>query len=385
MAPHPARAAALAGVLLSAACGLSVGGLSQAPVDGGAGATTDATTSTDGLVSGDDTGTAPADTGSTNDSTHIAHGDAGSDASQDRNVAPSDAAGDTGTAATDSGGPCTAATGCVVVPNGWSLVAFATTQSAACPAGFTQSTDLVEGPVTASACACGACTVTTQPSCAAGPVQVFYDTANSSGGGNCGMPGSVTPLHNSPAGSCGTDVYQGDYSAFDLEYVPPPPSGGACAAPGAKKNVTYASQDRGCAPDSQQAAGCVGSTCVPSLSGAYKACITAPGAMSCPPGPLSVQHLVGTDTSFGCSACTCTVGGTCTGTVTLYSDTACTNRALPIAADGTCQSLPNNLASRYSSYIYRGDAPQGVNCQTSGASTAQNVALASAATICCAP
>src|SRR5581483_9910320 len=83
-------------------------------------------------------------------------------------------------------GGCDGGAGCVVVPPGWTFVAFAPSQATPCPAGYAAPTgatsDLVEGQDTSTACTCGSCTVTGQPSCASGTVGVYYDYVSSSPG-----------------------------------------------------------------------------------------------------------------------------------------------------------------------------------------------------------
>ena len=144
----------------------------------------------------------------------------------------------------------------------------------------------------------------------------------------CDKVANPSPLANSPAGSCGTDTYQGDYSVYDVQYTAPPPSGGACTSAGVKtaSAVSYAATDRLCQADSSQLAACDGGVCHPDLSGPYAACIAAPGSVACPPGPLSVAHQVGTGATFSCADCSCSVGATCSGTLTLYdsADRTCT-------------------------------------------------------------
>lgn len=312
-------------------------------------------------------------------------GETGEDAPVDAPATGPDA-GDTGTSAVAcDGGP-----GCVVVPPGWTLVAFASSQSAACPAGYATPDDLIEGPDASNACSCSACTVTGPPSCASGSVAVYYDTVTAPGSGQCGTPGVSPMLDNSPAGQCGSgsDVYHGDYSLYDIEYIPPPASGGSCSAPGSATGaVTYAAQDRTCVPQTPQAAGCVGDACMPDLAAPYSACIMQSGVAACPPGPLGVQHLAGSGVSFGCSACGCSVSATCTGTVTLYTDTKCTKTGVTIPADGSCNRI-TTLAGPgthvYEAYTYAGNAPTSPSCTASGTSSAENLALAQQVTLCCA-
>jgi hypothetical protein len=203
------------------------------------------------------------------------------------------------------------------------------------------------------------------------------------------MPGSVTPLGNTPAGSCATDVYQGNYNTYDIKYVPPAATGGACTSPGTGSgSVSYAAHDRACTPVSAASAGCVGDACVPSLSGAYQACIMQAGRHSCPAGPLGVQHVVGSGASFTCSDCGCSVTAQCTGSVTLYTNSTCTKNALAVPADGNCHNIKAlnggmTYTTAVAAYTYTGGTPS-MQCAPTGSSTAQNVSLASASTVCCA-
>lgn len=370
-------------VVLFAACGLDEGGLGQAPParagsqDGEGGSF---------AMGGAEDAVAP-------DSTALPFDAAGSgDAAPPGDTTPSGDA--SSTQGVDSSGPATVGDGscgtdssaCVDVPSGWTLVAFASAQSSACPAGFTgKSTDLVEGPTTgAGACGCGACTVTSPPTCNSGSVPVHYDNITS-GAGTCSLvatPGTG-PLMNS-AGSCGTDLYQGSYGGFDVSYASPPPAGGACTAPGVASGggVTYAAQDRACSADGSLAS-CNGSLCSPSIASPFKACIMATGAAPCPTGPMSVRHAVGTSASLTCADCSCSIAADCSGTVTLYTDSSCTKGPYAVPADGSCNPIYKQKAS-YNSYIYAGGSPRSVVCSAS-IPAAPSVALVNPATICCAP
>ncbi|MGH7439758.1 MAG: hypothetical protein ACRENE_29050 [Polyangiaceae bacterium] len=410
----------LGGVAFLAACGLSTNGgglLSQPKPDSGEGA--DAADTADGSMPGLDSGGGhPPDDASMHepdaepDATHPAldgaPGDDGPAASEAGDASGASDAGEagavdeagadshanTGDGGNDTGtqsGPCDGSAGCVVnVPPGWSLVAFAPDQFEACPSGFGTATNLVESPGAASACTCSTCSVTGQPSCASGTVGVYYDYV-ATGAGTCGTPGMVPQLNNSPAGVCGsgTDVYHGNYAPFDLAYVPPPSTGGSCSAPGsATGTITYGARDRTCVPSSPSAAGCVGDKCTPSLPSPYAACIMQTGTTSCPAGPLGVRHLAGTGASFGCSDCGCSVSGTCTGSITLYTDNKCTHPGVTIPADRSCNritSLPNSASNdTFGAYIYTANPPASVQCTASGSSSAENVTLQGTVTICCA-
>jgi hypothetical protein len=282
---------------------------------------------------------------------------------------------------------CDNATGpCVVVPGGWTLVAFAPTQAAACPAGFdaAPAVDVVEGPDASGGCSCATCSVTTPPSCASGEVMGFYDSKRTAGEGMCGMPDTMPILSNDPPGACLTDVYQGSYATFDVQYDAPAPTGGACRAPGVADStaITYAARSRTCSANDAQATGCTGDVCHPTLPAGYAACIAAPGAQPCPQGPLGVQHVVGTSATFACGDCGCTTTATCAGTLTLFTDTKCKGGANPLAAN-TCTAIAATGAT-YEAYEYDGGAPTGVACQTGAAGAAQDVTLAGEQTLCCA-
>jgi len=288
----------------------------------------------------------------------------------------------------DGGGPnpCGApGNPCPAVPAGWALVAFAPAQSSPCPPGFESApaSDLVEGPAAASACSCGACTVTTPPSCASGAVAGYFDYNATVYAGTCYMPDQMPLLSNDPPGACLSDVYQGTYTTFDVRYNAPAPTGGVCSAPAVPNSgaLTYSARDRVCTPNDVAAMNCSGTSCHPNLTGAYEACIVAPGNVACPPGPYSVAHAVGSSGSFACADCGCTITSTCSGTLTLYSDAKCQKGAYPIAT-GVCVGVSSSAT--FEAYEYKSDPPTKVSCQAGAPAPAQNVALVGPETVCCA-
>jgi hypothetical protein len=374
------------------ACGLDVGGSlvasgddASSPVDSGGhdvtitegggqdGPLSDGTaidgTSTDGTASD---GTVD---GTTPDASMDAGVDSAADASRDADASPVDAPPDAPS--------CTTVNGCYIVPSGWNLVALDTAnQTAACPSGFAQAApvDVVEGPnVGANACGCQSCSIGMQPSCASGAVKVMYDV----GGGGCGLNGVPPQNNNNPPGGCDTDMYMGSENNLDAKLTPPGPTGGMCTSAGRvdKQNVTYAGQARTCAPDNAAAAGCVGNECTPNLVAPYSACIAKAGIQTCP-SPFTTKHLVGTDVNYTCGPCPCSVGATCTGTMTLYRNGNCTGGTLVLTVDDVCR--PTNDNQSYSSYKYAGTASN-VSCSVGAAPAAQNVTLVGEETICCAP
>ena len=290
------------------------------------------------------------------------------------------------------GGPDASADGSVeggrtvTVPAGWTLVGFATNTDAGCPPGLAApATDVLEGPsADAGSCGCAACAVTTAPTCT-GKVNVFFDFDNLH---QCQFPGVPSQNGNSPAGGCLNDMFTAnEIAGTETKLVPTPPGGGVCASPGVfqKENLTYAAKGRVCAPESPAAAGCAGSTCAPNLPAPFRACISQAGDRPCPAGDFSVKHLVGTDVSATCGACGCSVTGTCSGSLTMYSDTGCANNPEVLTANGQCLRNAAIDGNSYKSYRYA-LSPTGVGCVATGvAPTAQNVSLLSAQTVCCPP
>jgi hypothetical protein len=307
----------------------------------------------------------------------------GTDAGPAHHPTPDAAAPDAGRPPPPPPDACTNANPpCVVVPSGWSLVALASAQTAACPGGFdvAPSQDLFEGPSAAGGCSCSDCTVTQPPTCAAGAINVLYDTDFS---GTCGTVAKPSPLSNSPAGACLTDIYQGSYALYDVNYAAPPPSGGACSAPGIANaaSVTYSSKDRVCQLNDPQAASCVSGICKPDVSGSYAACIASPGHVACPSATLSVAHYLGSDASFTCADCPCSFTGTCSGTLTLYTNTMCTTGAYAISTD-VCVGISSR--STFNAYKYAGGKAMVSGCKAGAPAAPENIALAGEQTVCCA-
>jgi hypothetical protein len=403
---------------LVGACGLGMNGLEEDAADGGAVAlTADATGGHEGGAGGSSSSSGgPAEVGAkdgatgatdatTSDGTTLSN-DGTTDVlpaqPDSSSTPPDDAAADDASPpgeaqASDAGAseaaapPCNTTDGCYVIPAGWQLVAFASNQTAACPNGFAAAkpTNLDEGPDASNACACGACAISAAPTCPAGPIQVNFDAKESVNAGTCASPQMPPQSDNSPAGGCDTDMNDGTtapfYSDMDLSYTPPPSTGGQCASAGvATGDVTYSARDWGCLPDDPASAGCSGDECTLSLAAPYRVCVFQSGSEACPGAPFTDAHLVGTGTSLTCSACGCNVTAGCAGTMKLFMDMQCKQNELDIRADGQCRD-PSAQNGAYSSYRYAPDLPANVTCQTTGASSAEDVVLQNETTVCCAP
>jgi hypothetical protein len=355
-----AHIAAVSVALLSAGCGLDLGGLAAALPDGGA-----IPAPVDGA--GPDASVQPDDASSP-------------DSAGPRYVGPSNEAGPSASL------PCSASSGpaCMVVPTGWAFVAFAPDRSSPCPSGFVDSpSSAVEGLDAGISCGCGACKITTPPSCASGPVGVFFDMKGN-GPGQCGTMANPSPLKNTPPGACGTDLFTGDYSKDDVEYVAPPPTGGTCTSEGLPR---FTSEDSVCKPG-PGSANCSGAVCSQMLPSPYQPCIAAPGDVACPVGQMSARHVVGTSSAVVCPPCPCTVTSQCSGTITLFKDATCTSggRAIPT---GQCVPISDTGMGMgmggvsYQAYQYAGGPPASLACETTDAGRPGGGTLAAEETVCC--
>jgi hypothetical protein len=289
---------------------------------------------------------------------------------------------------------CAPASGtCVVVPPGWSIVAFAGDRTQLCPGDFNAgSSDVVEAPNATNACSCGACTLTSQPSCDQGTIGVTYggDFGGFGGGGGqaaCTTPG--TDLALDPGGTClsyPSPTGQAQ-NAPAVSYAPPTQSTGSCSSPSVADptQITYGAQERVCTASAAVTQACgAGQPCGAAVDGDYTVCIMMPGApVGCPAGsPLSTPHWVGGQANLACSDCGCSIDANpCSGTLDTFKDGTCQTADTTFRVDGTCQtsfSAMNAVAYRY--------VPDAVNasCTATGTSSATNVTLTSPATICCA-
>jgi hypothetical protein len=297
---------------------------------------------------------------------------------------------DAPTCATASGGAC------IVVPPGWSIVAFSEDRAGPCPNDFNAGTnDVVEAPNAANACSCGACTVTSQPSCDQGTIGATYGSNNGGGfggfGGGGGQATCTTPgtgLGINPGGGCVPypAVSGQGMNAFDsVEYTPPSPTGGTCSSPAVAdpSQVTYGANERVCAAGTSVTQSCSGSQpCAANVGGDYLVCIMMPGApVACPAGSvLSTPHWVGGQANLTCSDCGCAIDAdTCSGTLDTFRDDTCTMMDTTFPVDGTCQG--SFSATNAAAYRYLPDAVN-ASCMATGTSSA-NLALTSPATVCC--
>jgi hypothetical protein len=304
---------------------------------------------------------------------------------------PDDSAGDVAVDAPDDGAaesaaPCDVDAGCYVIPTGWSIVAFSTTQ-VACPTGFaaTGPTDYLGAAQPSDACACGTCTVNSPPTCDWAGIGGFYDI-HDAGVSTCASADSPSVFTNDPPGKCGTDLPTRDYSAFDLEFVAPGPAGGSVMASASvlTSPVTFPWEGESCSPDSAQAAGCVGSECTLTLPPPFRVCVLASPFVVCPPGSAFTQsYFERVGPSVWCSTCDCSVTATCGGTVELFSDSQCTANESDVPADSQCHPAPAGIGV-VNSYRYVASAATNVGGAPLGLPITETL-WTDTVTVCCPP
>lgn len=202
-------------------------------------------------------------------------------------------------------------------PTGFVAVLFALNPTANCPTGTTTLNGAAD-PSIGGACACD-CTVTQPPSCL--PAVLTHSLGDTAGA--CSTVSSLAP-----------DVDGGCYNAGDVGLhaywsIPPPPvtaTGTCTSTPANDPSAVVATASRLCLDPTCQA------TC--NMTAGFETCLMAAGDVPCPGGYTA--HHVG-NVSVSCGTCSgCSVGGSCGGTVSIYSDETCTSLVGTIGVDGGC-------------------------------------------------
>jgi hypothetical protein len=255
-------------------------------------------------------------------------------------------------------------TSCPVAASpGWTLVAFNTDGTPACPHDFARTT-VVELKGTGS-CSCGSCTVTTAPDCESGMNTTTFNAT----GSTCDGVGTDYPGNN---GTCNAN-YLGN--AGYMSITASAPKGGSCSAATSATEPPTQSEVM-CTP----ATGCANDACEPGLGSAFQTCLYQSGTHNCPFDGMTA-HLVGSSPDTSCTTCDCSVSATgCTGTLAIYASSSnCTGTlVLTMDANGTCYEMSGVVEG--DSYIYAASAT-GVSC-SAGTSSA-SVTLNDPGTICC--
>ena len=270
------------------------------------------------------------------------------------------------------------------VPPSWELVGYTQSTRPTCPTGWGNAVALVEGVDGGGSCQC-TCGAPVANPCIEG-------TASMSLGQNACACGTVQNVPLVSDGGCdpiGAPIGPPCSSWGDGNVKPIGPKMVACAQSTVPTQIAYASQGQTCAPPAMAGGGCAsGGGCYPGAAPAA-ACIEAAGIQpGCPQGFPHLHYVVEPSNVVDtrqCGSCGCSsTPASCNGAiVTLFDDPTCSINAVPITANGNCNSFVGD-PSDAGWFIYAA-TPSTTQC--SGTSTTPIVdaglLLRAPATICC--
>jgi len=264
------------------------------------------------------------------------------------------------------------------LPSGWAFTIYDPDNRGACAAGYGSPNDVQEGiDAGPAACTCG-CT-TTNPDCHAGKLGI-------TGGNNTTCDNFSNQTDPADAGCQVLGTQFSTTGGNKLSATAPTPVGGSCTPSGSQTipAVGFGHQGRTCAFEAgAPGPGCsAGQVCLPS-AGTFGSCIAQTGDVACPADAgYPTQHTIGTKTTDtrSCSACGCSFdAGSCGGTVTMWTDTTCSNNSTPITANGTCTSVGGNRTWKGYSYVSATTA----SCSGTAVTPDGGVVFTDVTTVCC--
>lgn len=256
-----------------------------------------------------------------------------------------DAASDAPVVPCDSG----LATGAVLVP----------AAGGACPPGTTEKIVQTDPQAVGGACACGACTVTQEATCAGASFVWTWGGSSSCSNG----PAS----YNVTADNACIEIFGSNTTLAAYNHWNRQPTGGTCAAAGVPADGGVTSTPvRQCVPNP--------SAC-PVVASGDRICVPAdPDGGACS-GTFSAAVVVGDEATLDCAPCACTRTGQCH--VEYHGNSTCTDKRYERNADGTCITTGTPSIQRIKVY------PTSMVCNSvPGAATA---GLANQRTLCCTP
>jgi hypothetical protein len=262
-------------------------------------------------------------------------------------------------------GPCVS-----TLPPGWTLVVYATSQTAPCPSGFTADAVVSSPEPQTGACGC-TCNVLTAPSCDEGTLTRMVST-----NGQCNQTGQPVTV----AGPGCTPWASGSGGlAPDSQSTALPLTDGTCSASPAP-DPSFVTTQAGlvCTPPTQ----CEEQLCEGTAPEGFTLCVSQPGAGGVCPAGWQAPVVVGDTVDLTCSACTCDINtqSTCTdAAIDFYKDAACTMLDTTVPITGACMAEPG-AGDMPAALKYRATLTQ--VCATAGPET-PTVALTSTQTICC--
>lgn len=254
---------------------------------------------------------------------------------------------------------------CATIPQGFRPVRVGD-KNTACPSGWVTADGFTNPTASDSACTC-ACNVTQNPDCTTGKIFRGFDDSN-------------TPVCNNNATTLtanGTNCTQIGGSIFftHFHYVadPPPPSGGTCQYDATlDKQKLSGTPARLCAPPQ---------SCLAEICDGGAVCVATDGDQACP-GDFPTKTLMGSGVTGTCGSCgACTATGTCSGTISFFTDTSCTMGQTDVVADAVCKSNVISSATGFPAFTWKGSVAK-ASCAGTPSSTA-TPALDQPVTVCC--
>lgn len=277
-----------------------------------------------------------------------------------------------------TGGPhsCTdTATTCTQsLESGWTTLAVAKTDDAACPTNY-EATTLEHYGATAGdgACTC-ACSVDAAdpPSCAKGKLSGKVGTSQTT----CETQSSVTEIDGT---GCTDFAVSTTVSAYGA-YAPFPLYRGKCTASAQKDESKVVERAaKACRPSTS----CIETLCTGEAPSGFDACIMHDGDVACPANsPFIKKVMSGTAASLVCAGCdSCENSATCsTPTLHYYNDPTCKTEVANRVVDGTCAPASDNDGKAISRLRYD-VTMSGVTCNAS--SPVSTITMSEPKTICC--
>ena len=251
---------------------------------------------------------------------------------------------------------------CPTPPANWSIVAFATSRSSACPAGFTTD-DVLEDPTVGTGCTCG--TTCTTPT-----VDCTNITIATTEGTGCASAGASVMV-GAACKNIGTSNFGGPAAGVTATTLTP-----GCKAPDptADPSGVVAQEDRVC---QLAATACQAPACSPSLAAPFETCLLADGDQACPPS-TPTKHAVGASPQLTCGTCPCNASVACVGTLSFFPATNCGGTGVPIAT-GAC--VPETNTTPVDSVRWAPGTPA-LTCSV-GTPMGATVAFGTKQTVCC--
>lgn len=257
------------------------------------------------------------------------------------------------------------ATTCATIPQGFRPVRLGNA-NAACPSGWVTADGFTNPAASDNACTCS-CNVTQDPDCSTGKIFRALDNTTSP---TCGTAATTLNANGSTCTLIGGTLY---FSYPHYLADPPPPSGGACQYDAQlDKGKLSGTPARLCAPPQS----CQGEICD---GGAV--CIATDGDQACP-GDFPTKTVVGDAVTGSCGSCgACSPTGTCSGTISFFTDQQCSLGQTDVAADGVCKANTVSGASGFQAFTWKGSLAK-ATCAGTPSSTA-TPALDKPVTVCC--